>query len=81
MAKLIINGEFRSSSICMKVIGYYFSIISVSITDANNLEKNIFENNLLILSLINFNIFLLKTWKYVQHTLERYFVIKLFQFL
>ena len=61
MAKLIINGEFRSSSIFMKVIGYYFSIINVSITDANNLEKNIFENNLLILSLINFNIFLLKT--------------------
>ena len=61
MAKLIINGEFRSSSRFMKVIGYYFSIINVSITDANNLEKNIFENNLLILSLINFNIFLLKT--------------------
>ena len=61
MAKLIINGEFRSSSIFMKVIGYYFSIINVSITDANNLEKKIFENNLLILSLINFNIFLLKT--------------------
>ena len=61
MAKLIINGEFRSSSIFMKVIGYYFSIINVSITDANNLEKNIFENNLLILSLINFNIFLSKT--------------------
>ena len=48
----------------MKVIRYYVSIISVSIIDANNLDKKIFVNNipiLLFLSLINFNLFLLKT--------------------
>ena len=63
-ANLIINGEFRSSSICMKVIEYYVSIISVSIIGVNNLEKKIFINNIpnsLLLSLINFNLFLLKT--------------------
>ena len=63
MANLIINGEFRSSSIYMKVIGYYVSMISVSITDVNNLDKKIFVNSifhLFILSLINFNLFLLK---------------------
>ena len=62
VAKLIINGEFRSSSICMKVIEYYVLIKSVSIIDANNLDKKMFVNNipnLLISSLINFNIFLL----------------------
>ena len=77
MAKLIIHGEYRSSSICMKVIGYYVSIISVSIIDANNLDEKI----LLFLSLISFNLFLLKTWKIVQHTLVRYFVQTLFQFI
>ena len=64
MAKLIINSEFGSSSICMKVIGYYVSIMSVSITDANNLDKKIFVNNIsnsLFLSLISFDLFLLKT--------------------
>ena len=64
MAKLIINGEYRSSSICMKVIGYYVSMISVTIINANNLDKNIFVNNipnLLFLSLTSFNLFLLKT--------------------
>ena len=64
MAKPIINGEYRSSSICIKVIGYYVSVISVSIIDANNLDKKIYVNNipnLLFLSLINFNLFLLKT--------------------
>ena len=63
MAKLVINGEFRGSSICMKVIGYYVSVISISIIDVNNLDKKIFVNNipyLSILSLINFNLFLLK---------------------
>ena len=48
----------------MKVIEYYVSIISVSIIGVNNLEKKIFINNipnLLLLSLLNFNLFLLKT--------------------
>ena len=52
--------------------------------DANNLEKKIFVNNvpnLLFLSLINFNLFLLKTLKIVQHTLVRCFVKTLFQFI
>ena len=43
----------------MKVIGYYVSIISASIKDANDLDKKIFENNviyLFILSLISFNL-------------------------
>ena len=47
----------------MKVTGYYVSIISVSVIDANNLDKKIFGNNIIylfILSLINFNIFLKK---------------------
>ena len=56
----------------MKVTGYYVSMISVSVI--NNPDKKIFVNNLVILSLINFNLFLLNTCKYVQHTLERYFV-------
>ena len=46
----------------MKVIEYYVLIKSVSIIDANNLDKKMFVNNipnLPILSLINFNIFLL----------------------
>ena len=48
----------------MKVIEYYVSIISVSIIGVNNLEKKILIDNipnLLLLSLINFNLFLLKT--------------------
>ena len=52
--------------------------------DANNLDKKIFINNvpnLLFLSLINFNLFLLKTLKIVQHTLVRCFVKTLFQFI
>ena len=47
----------------MKVIGYYVSVISVSVIDANNLDKKIFVNNilnLLFISLINFYTFLLK---------------------
>ena len=47
-----------------KVTGYYVSMISVSVI--NNPDKKIFVNNLVILSLINFNLFLLNTWKYVQ---------------
>ena len=42
MANLIINGEFRSSSIFMKVTGYYVSIISANIVDVNNFDKKIF---------------------------------------
>ena len=48
----------------MEVIEYYVTITSVIIIDANNLNKKNFVNNipnLLFLSLINFNIFLLKT--------------------
>ena len=44
--------------------GYHFSIISVSIIDIKVLDKKMFVNNivyLFILSLINFNLFLLKT--------------------
>ena len=40
------------------------SIISVSITDTNDLDKKMFVNNIIylfILSLINFNLFLLKS--------------------
>ena len=59
MAKLIINGKFRSSPICMKVTGYYVSMIMVSVI--NNPDKKIFVNNSVILSLINFNLFLLNT--------------------
>ena len=62
--------------------GYHFSIISVSIIDIKVLDKKMFVNNivyLFILSLINFNLFLLKTWKNVQCTLVRYFVTTLFQ--
>ena len=43
----------------MKVIGYFVSIISASIKDANILDKKIFVNNisyLFILSLVNFNL-------------------------
>ena len=46
--------------------GYYVSVVSVSIIDVNNLDKKIFVNNIIylfILSLVNFNLFLLKTWK------------------
>ena len=42
----------------MKVIGYYVSMISLSIIDANNLDQKILVNNIMylfILSLINFN--------------------------
>ena len=77
MANLIIRGEFRSSSIRMKVIGYYFSVISVSIIGVNNLDKKVFVKNIIylfILSLINFNRFLLKTRKNVQYTLARYYL-------
>ena len=52
--------------------------------DANNLDKKIFINNvpnLLFLSLINFNLFSLKTLKIVQHTLVRCFVKTLFQYI
>ena len=52
--------------------------------DANNLDKKIFINNvpnLLFLSLINFNLFFLKTLKIVQHTLVRCFVKTLFQYI
>ena len=74
MVKLLINGEYRSSSICMKVIEYYVSIINVTIIDANNPDKNIFANNVLnlLFTLMNFNLFLL----IVQH-----FVKTLFQFI
>ena len=61
----------------MKVIGYYVSIISVSITDVNNLDKKIFVNSIIylfILSLIDFNLFLLKTCKNIQYTLARYYL-------
>ena len=40
------------------------SIISVGITDTNDLDKKMFVNNIIylfILSLINFNLFLLKS--------------------
>ena len=52
---------YRSRSIYMKVIGYYISITSVSVVDANNLDKKIFINNipnLVFLSLIKFNLFI-----------------------
>ena len=48
----------------MEIIGYYVSIIRASIIDANNLGKKNFVNNitnLLFHSVINFNLFLLKT--------------------
>ena len=70
MVKLIINGEFRSSLISMKVIVYYVSMINV---DVNNLEKKIFVNNIIslfVLSLINFNLFLLKTRKIFNISLQ-----------
>ena len=63
----------------MKEIGYFVSIISVSNIDAKNFDKKIFVNNmpnLLFLSLIHFNLFLLKTRKIVQR-----FVKTLFQFV
>ena len=51
--------------ISMKVNGYYVSLISVSIIDANNLDKKILVNNIpseytsfIHLSLLNFNLFL-----------------------
>ena len=43
--------------------GYHVSIISVSIIDVKVLDKKMFVNNIIylfILSLINFNLFLLK---------------------
>ena len=49
----------------MKVNGYYVPLISVSIIDANNLDKKILVNNVpneytsfIHLSLLNFNLFL-----------------------
>ena len=59
--KLIINGEFRSSSIWMKVVVYYVLILSVCIINANNVDKKLFLNHLMIFSQISFNLFLLKT--------------------
>ena len=44
--------------------GYHVSVISVSIVDVKVLEKKMFVNNIIylfILSIINFNFFLLKT--------------------